>query len=43
VKLITTALQQYRLSNDGETGLRDALVRAKATRAKVNAAFGGGE
>lgn len=43
VKVITTALQKYRLSNYGRTGLRNALARAKATRAKVNAAFGGGE
>ncbi len=43
VKVITTALHQYRLSQYGRAGLRDALARAKATRATVNAAFGGGE
>jgi hypothetical protein len=43
VKLVTGALQQYRLSPAGRLGLRNALDRVRATRAKVNKAFGGGE
>lgn len=43
VSTISTALNSYTLSPAGTTGLTNALTRAKATQAKVNRAFGGGE
>jgi hypothetical protein len=43
VRKVTTALSTYRLSPSGRVGLRRALVRVRATNAKVNRAFGGGE
>lgn len=43
VRKVTTALKIYRLSPSGRVGLRQALVRVQATKAKVNRAFGGGE
>lgn len=42
-KQLTTALATYRLTATSNTGLRNALTRVRATTAKVNAAFGGGE
>ena len=35
--------QVYRLTSAARQKLQNALVRAIATKAKVNAAFGGGE
>jgi hypothetical protein len=43
VKLVNTALGQYRLTPKSRLGLSRALVRLQATASKVNAAFGGGE
>jgi hypothetical protein len=43
VKLLTTALDQYRLTSYGRAGLTHVLTRVQATKAKVDAAFGGGE
>jgi hypothetical protein len=43
VKAISTALATFTLSPSGTTGLTQALAKAKATQAKVVAAFGGGE
>jgi hypothetical protein len=43
VAAIRKALNRYRLSPTGRVALRAALVRARATLVKVNAAFGGGE
>ena len=43
VKQVTTALATYTLTPAAKTGLTAALARVKATKAKVNKAFGGGE
>jgi len=43
VTTISTALRTFTLTPAGTTGLTNALARAKATKAKVNRAFGGGE
>ncbi len=43
VKSITTALATFTLSPSATTGLTNALARARATKAKVNRAWGGGE
>jgi hypothetical protein len=43
VKTLNTALDTYALTSSARAGLAAALNRAKATRAKVNEAFGGGE
>jgi hypothetical protein len=43
VKRVKTALAQYRLTDSARAGLNRALRRIRATQAKVNAAFGGGE
>lgn len=43
VKTIKAALNQYPLSKAGRRGLKNALVRVRATQTKVEAAFGGGE
>jgi hypothetical protein len=43
VNLVTRALRQYRLSPGARRGLRNALTRVRATEARVNAVFGGGE
>jgi hypothetical protein len=43
VTAMRKALKLYRLSSTGRVVLRAALVRARKTLAKVNAAFGGGE
>jgi hypothetical protein len=43
VTTISNALATYTLSTSGTEGLNKALTKAKATKAKVNAAFGGGE
>lgn len=43
VKLLTRGLDQYRLTSYGRAGLKHALTRVRATKAKVDAAFGGGE
>jgi hypothetical protein len=43
VQEVTTALSTYQLSPAGRVGLRRALVRVRATNAKVSRAFGGGE
>jgi len=40
---LTEALQLDRLTPAGRAALNRALTRAKATQAKINAAFGGGE
>ena len=40
---LTTGLATYRLSSSAQTALHNALVRVRATGAKVNAVFGGGE
>ena len=43
VNQIATALDQYQLSSSGRAGLNNALTRARATLARMNAAYGGGE
>ncbi len=43
VNVIATAVATYTLSPSGRTGLTNALARARATKAKVDRAFGGGE
>jgi hypothetical protein len=43
VNQVTTALKQYQLSQSGRAALSNALARVRATEAKVNKAFGGGE
>ena len=43
VKLLTTARDRYRLTSYGRAGLTQVLTRVQATKAKVDAAFGGGE
>ena len=43
VNLVTTALEQYRLTASGRDGLTSALARVRATYAKVNERWGGGE
>ncbi len=43
VKTISSALATFHLGPNGTAGLRQALATAKATQAKVNRAFGGGE
>ena len=43
VKYITNALATFTLSSSGRTGLTNALARARATNAKVNRVWGGGE
>ena len=43
VNQIAIGLDQYQLSSSGRAGLGNALARARATQAKVNAAYGGGE
>lgn len=40
---LSAALRVYRLTPAGRLGLRQGLSRARATTARVNAAFGGGE
>jgi hypothetical protein len=40
---LTTALATYRVTAAARTGLTNGLTRVRATTAKVNAAFGGGE
>ena len=43
VDLVTQALRLYELSASGRQALDSALERVRATEAKVNEAFGGGE
>ena len=43
VALITSALEQYVLTPVARVGLTNALARARATQAKVEAKWGGGE
>jgi hypothetical protein len=43
VTQLTTAVNTYRLTPRGETGVRRGLTRARATKTKVDRAFGGGE
>jgi hypothetical protein len=43
VNLITRALEEYRLTTLSHDGLSAALARVRATRAKVNRRWGGGE
>ena len=43
VQTIQNALANFTLSQSGVDGLTNALARAKATKAKVTKAFGGGE
>jgi hypothetical protein len=43
VQQLSTALSTYRLTSAARQMLHNALVRAIATKAKVDAAFGGGE
>jgi hypothetical protein len=43
VQQLSKAVATYRLTSAGRTGLRNALIRVRATKAKVDAAFGGGE
>jgi hypothetical protein len=43
VKALQTALNTYTLSDSARVGLTNALARARATRATMTAAFGGGE
>jgi hypothetical protein len=42
-KQLTTAIATYRLTPMSSTALHNALTRVRATTAKVDAAFGGGE
>jgi hypothetical protein len=43
VKSILTALDRYALSRAGRRGLKRALIRVRATQAKMKKAFGGGD
>jgi hypothetical protein len=43
VNLVTTALKEYQLNASGRDGLTGALARVRATYAKVNERWGGGE
>ena len=43
IKSILTALDQSRLSRGGRRGLKSALTRVRATQAKMQKAFGGGD
>jgi hypothetical protein len=43
VQQVSTALDTYQLTDEGRVGLTNALQRVQATKAKVDAAFGGGE
>jgi hypothetical protein len=43
VRQVTSALQTFRLTPSGRAGLTNALARVRVTKAKVDAAFGGGE
>jgi hypothetical protein len=43
VNQLSTAVSTYRLTSAGKVALDNALTRVRATQAKVNAAFGGGE
>jgi len=43
VKSILAALDQYALSRAGRRGLKRALIRVRATQAKMKKAFGGGD
>ena len=43
VQQLTTALSTYRLTSAARLGLTNALSRVRATKAKVDAAYGGGE
>ena len=43
VQQLSTALSTYRLTSAAGQKLHNALGRATATKAKVDAAFGGGE
>ena len=43
VNQLSTAVTTYRLTSAGKVALNSALTRVRATQAKVNTAFGGGE
>ncbi|MCW2767470.1 MAG: hypothetical protein JWO11_3429 [Nocardioides sp.] len=43
VKAISAALATFKLTSSGKSGLTHALARAKATKTKMQKAFGGGE
>jgi hypothetical protein len=43
VNQLSTAVNTYRLTSGGTVGLKNGLARVRATQAKVDAAFGGGE
>jgi hypothetical protein len=43
VNRVKTTLAQYQLTDSARLGLHRALDRIRATQAKVNEAFGGGE